>query len=48
MASAVTTDPISIDEARTLDGLFASRVEKSPDTEAYRAYDRRSGAWVSC
>lgn len=39
-------DLISIDEARTLDGLFARRVRRSPDREAYRAYDREAG-WVS-
>ena len=39
-------DLISIEEARTLDGLFARRVRRSPDREAYRAYDREAG-WRS-
>ncbi|MEN8175604.1 MAG: long-chain fatty acid--CoA ligase [Pseudomonadota bacterium] len=40
-------DLIAIDEARTLDGLFARRVRRSPDREAYRAYDRHDKAWRS-
>ena len=39
-------DLISINEARTLDGLFARRVRRSPGREAYRAHDREAG-WVS-
>jgi len=40
-------NPISVDEARTLDGLFARRVHRSPEDEAYRVYDRRSKTWRS-
>jgi len=40
-------DLISIDEARTLDGLFARRVARSPDREAYRYFDRHTQNWVS-
>jgi len=38
-------DLISIDEARTLDGLFARRVARSPDREAYRYFDRHTQNW---
>jgi long-chain acyl-CoA synthetase len=40
-------DLISVEEARTLDGLFARRVKRSPDREAYRSFDRAAGAWES-
>jgi long-chain acyl-CoA synthetase len=40
-------DLISIKSAGTLDGLFLQRVERSPDLEAYRAYDRASDSWRS-
>mgnify|MGYP001813771990 FL=1 len=39
-------DLISVEEARTLDGLFVRRVRRSPDREAYRAFDRETG-WQS-
>ena len=38
---------ISLDEAVTLDGLFAARVRRSPEREAYRYYDKAQRAWVS-
>ena len=38
-------DPISIDSARTLDGLFFQRVKRSPQRPAYRFCDRDSG-WL--
>ena len=38
-------DPISIDSARTLDGLFFQRVKRSPERPAYRFCDRDSG-WL--
>ena len=38
-------DTISIEEARTLDGLFRARVARSPDGPAYRQYIEASGAW---
>lgn len=40
---AERTDLISRDEARTLPGLFAKRVERSPDVVAYR--EHRDGSW---
>ncbi len=40
-------DLISVDEARTLDGLFARRVARSPDREAYRYFDRGTQTWIS-
>jgi len=36
---------ISLDEAGTLDGLFACRVRRSPDREAYRYFDKDSNTW---
>ncbi|MGB5564022.1 MAG: AMP-binding protein, partial [Sedimenticolaceae bacterium] len=38
---------ISPDEARTLDGLFACRVRRSPDRTAYRYFDQASKSWLS-
>jgi long-chain acyl-CoA synthetase len=38
---------ISLDEAGTLDGLFAKRIARSPDREAYRYHDKDSNDWVS-
>lgn len=38
---------ISIDEAGTLDGLFASRVRRTPDREAYRYFDKDGKSWQS-
>jgi len=38
---------ISLDEAGTLDGLFACRVRRSPEREAYRYFDKDSGLWRS-
>jgi len=38
---------ISIDEAGTLDGLFARRVRRTPDREAYRYFDKDSKSWQS-
>ena len=40
-------DIISEEQAGTLDGLFSERTRRSPDDEAYRAYDRHGKAWVS-
>jgi len=40
-------DLITPEEARTLDGLFARRVARSPDNEAYRSFDRATQTWVS-
>ncbi len=36
-------DLISVDRARTLDGLFLQRIKRSPDRVAYRYFERRSG-----
>jgi len=38
---------ISLDEAGTLDGLFACRVRRTPQREAYRHYDKDSKSWIS-
>jgi long-chain acyl-CoA synthetase len=38
---------ISPDESLTLDGLFVSRVRRTPDREAYRYFDRASEGWHS-
>ena len=38
---------ISLDEAVTLDGLFAARVRRSPGHEAYRYFDKDSNDWQS-
>lgn len=40
-------DLVSVEEARTLDGLFARRVARSPNREAYRFYDRETGDWIA-
>ncbi|MGV6826501.1 MAG: AMP-dependent synthetase/ligase, partial [bacterium] len=36
---------ISVEEARTLDGLFARRVHRSPSGEAYQSYDSQVRKW---
>ena len=38
-------DLISLDQARTLDGLFYQRVRRTPDGIAYRNYDRENKQW---
>ncbi len=38
-------DLISIEQARTLDGLFYQRVKRTPDGIAYRNYDRDNKQW---
>ncbi|MCB1801147.1 MAG: long-chain fatty acid--CoA ligase [Gammaproteobacteria bacterium] len=38
---------ISLDEAVTLDGLFACRAKRSPDREAYRFHDKDEKRWRS-
>lgn len=40
-------DLIPLERARTLDGLFHQRVERSPDRIAYRWFARADGAWHS-
>jgi long-chain acyl-CoA synthetase len=40
-----TEDIISIEQARTLDGLMLHRVRRSPDTLAYRSYDTETRTW---
>lgn len=40
-------DLISPDEAITLDGLFLSRVRRSPEREAYRYFDKSTRDWCS-
>jgi len=39
-------DLISVESARTLDGLLVQRIKRSPDGLAYRSYDRASSSWV--
>lgn len=39
-------DMISIDTARTLDGLFRERVKRSPQSIAYRDYDVSRETWL--
>ncbi len=39
-------DKISIDTAKTLDGLFRERVKRSPQSVAYRDYDVTREAWL--
>jgi long-chain acyl-CoA synthetase len=43
--SAVSGDAIAARQASTLWGLFRERVRRSPDTIAYRDYDRAEGGW---
>jgi long-chain acyl-CoA synthetase len=38
-------DLISVERARTLDGLFHQRLHRSPDRPAYQWFDRRSNDW---
>ena len=38
-------DLISLEQARTLDGLFYQRVRRTPDGIAYRHYDREGKQW---
>ncbi|MEW8497051.1 MAG: AMP-binding protein, partial [Candidatus Thiodiazotropha taylori] len=38
-------DLIPLDQAGTLDGLFFQRVRRTPDTIAYRNYDRTKKQW---
>ncbi len=43
----LTTDIINLEEANTLDGLFLTRISRTPDKEAFRAYDRFTKKWIS-
>jgi long-chain acyl-CoA synthetase len=38
-------DLIPVEQARTLDGLFYQRVKRTPDSIAYRNYDREMKQW---
>jgi long-chain acyl-CoA synthetase len=40
-------DLAELASVRTLSGMFAWRVARSPDAEAYRQFDAKEGAWVS-
>ena len=42
-----TLDVISIDEAKTLHGLFLQRVKRTPDAIAFRYYDTKKASWLS-
>lgn len=35
-----------MDQARTLDGLFFQRIQRSPQAVAYRSYDRKEKKWA--
>ena len=39
------SDLITPEAARTLDGLFATRVQHTPDAIAYQNFDEASGQW---
>ena len=38
-------DPVTADEADTLDALFRARVRRTPTAVAYSAYDRQRQGW---
>jgi long-chain acyl-CoA synthetase len=40
-----SADPISMNEVKTLDGLFRERVRRTPDAPAYRAFNPATDAW---
>jgi long-chain acyl-CoA synthetase len=42
-----TLDCIAVEAAVTLDGLFAERVQRTPDAPAYAFYDRHAQDWFS-
>ncbi|MCK4587482.1 MAG: AMP-binding protein, partial [Gammaproteobacteria bacterium] len=42
-----TTDVISIDEAKSLPGLFQERVRRTPAATAYRYYDETQSRWLT-
>jgi len=44
---AWTKDLIPFDEARTLDGLFRQRIQRTPEGLAYQAFDRFTERWRS-
>ena len=44
-ASTANVDIISVAEAKTLDGLFAERVRRTPEAIAYREFREREGRW---
>lgn len=39
-------DIIYVDDAKTLDGLFAKRVKRTPKNVAYKSFNKKSGDWV--
>ncbi len=47
LMAANTIDVISIEAAHTLHGLFLERVQRTPESEAYRYYDTDLSRWVS-
>ncbi|MBA4141822.1 MAG: long-chain fatty acid--CoA ligase [Nitrosospira sp.] len=46
-AKGLETDIIPCAEARSLPGLFAARIRRTPDSPAYRQFDMESGEWRS-
>jgi long-chain acyl-CoA synthetase len=47
LVGSLHEDLISPDEAVTLDGLFASRVSRTPELDAYRYFNKQDKAWAS-
>ncbi len=47
MSVSWNEDLISLEDAKTLDGLFLQRLRRSGEREAYRSYDRVSESWKS-
>ncbi|MEJ1296450.1 MAG: long-chain fatty acid--CoA ligase [Candidatus Sedimenticola sp. (ex Thyasira tokunagai)] len=39
-------EEITLEEARTIPGLFRARIRKTPDLLAYRYYDNKSSQWL--
>src|SRR5262245_53721332 len=44
--AAANLDIISVSDAKTLDGLFAERVRRTPQSSAHREYREREGRWA--
>jgi len=42
---ALASHVVTLEEANTLDGLFAARVKRTPDAMAYRDFNAEHGNW---
>ena len=42
---AIASHVVTLEEAKTLDGLFAARVKRTPDAVAYRDFNAEHGNW---